>query len=95
MRGAPVKMKVVAATLDEVRAEFEDWHSFSSKGRVFAFRNDASWQATEGPESLLLAAVSAPDPASLWRRLAVQEWLDSLDADELTAVWVRETGGRR
>jgi hypothetical protein len=84
-----------AVTLDQVSAEFKDWRVFEANGRVFAFRADGSWQATEGPESLLLAAVRAPDPGSLWRRLAVQEWLDSLSDEELAAVWERETGGRR
>jgi hypothetical protein len=82
-------------TLDELRAEFKDWRFFESGKRLFAFRADGSWQSTEGPESLLLVAVSAPDPAALWRRLAMQEWLDSLSAEELTRLWERETGGKR
>ena len=78
-------------TLDQVRAEFPDWRVFEVRDVVF--RNGGGWQPKCGPQ-LLLAAISADDPQALARRIATQEWLESLSPADLTLLWERATGGK-
>lgn len=77
-----------------LREEFPQWRIFPADGRWWAVRGGK--QEHTGPASLLLCAVTAPDIAALAGRLCAQEWLDSLDAAALEAVYrgTRKKGTR-
>ena len=72
-------------TLESVRRVFPGWTIFPAEGAFWAVRG--GWQAWSGPDSLLLRAMTARDLTALAERLCMQEWLDGLTPEGLTAVW--------
>lgn len=73
-------------TPEALRETFPQWRIFRHAGGTWwaARGGTVKWQ---GPESLLLRVVTAPDLTALADRLCLQEWLDSLDEAALTAVY--------
>ena len=72
-------------TAEALRQTFPNWRIFPGDGVWWAVRG--GWQAWEGPKSLLLCALTAPDLTMLAERLCLQEWLESLDEEALAAVY--------
>lgn len=68
-----------------LRETFPQWRIFGHLGAWWAARPGV--RKDDGPESLLLRVVTAPDLTSLADRLCLQEWLDSLSPEQLAAVW--------
>jgi hypothetical protein len=78
-------------TAEELRQTFPQWRIFPGDGQWWAVRGGI--EKWEGPESLLLRAVTASDLTGLAERLCIQDWLDSLDADTLAEVYRSAVGG--
>jgi hypothetical protein len=72
-------------TAEGLRETFPQWRIFPGDGAWWAVRG--GWQSWTGPESLLLRALTASDLTALAEKLCIQEWLDSLDASALAAVY--------
>jgi hypothetical protein len=64
---------------------FRQWRVFEQDGMWWATRGGL--QAWDGPRSLLLRVIIAPDLATLADRLCAQEWLDGLDDETLKVVY--------
>ncbi len=72
-------------TAEGLRETFSQWRIFMSDESWWAVRGGI--EKWGGPESLLLRAVTAQDLTALAERLCIQDWLDSLDAEELAEVY--------
>ena len=68
-----------------LRATFPKWRIFGACGLWWAMRDGLVW--LDGPESLLLRLISAPDLAAVAEKLRLQEYLDRLGPQELAAVY--------
>jgi hypothetical protein len=77
-----VNGEITAGTL---RRTFSRWRIFELGGVWWATRGGV--QEWEGPSSLLLRSLTAPDLTALAERLCLQEWLDGLDDGELAMVY--------
>ena len=75
-------------TVEMLSQTFPRWRLFQSGGMWWAIRGGV--QTWDGPRSLLLRSLTAPDLMTLADRLCAQEWLDSLDDDALEAVYQGE-----
>ena len=72
-------------TVGVLRAVFPHWLIFGESGKWWAARGGlVAW---DGPRSLIQHVHTAPHLVALAERLCLQEYLDSLDPDELAAVW--------
>ena len=65
------------------------WRIFELGGVWWAVRPGV--EKWDGPESLLLRTITAPDLTALADRLCFMDWLDGLDDDSLAAVYRGET----
>jgi hypothetical protein len=74
-----------ALTAGMVRDTFDHWRIFQACGKWRAFRSGMA--AGEGPASLIQPVVTAATLTRLAGQLCVQEWLRTLPAAELEAVW--------
>lgn len=74
-----------ALTAGMVRETFDHWWIFEACGKWRAFRSGMA--AGEGPASLIQPVVTAAGLTGLAEQLCMQEWLQSLSAAELEAVW--------
>jgi hypothetical protein len=72
-------------TVEMISRTFRQWRVFEQRGTWWATRGGL--QVWDGPRSLLLRVITAPDLTALADRLCLQEWLDSLGDDELEAVY--------
>jgi hypothetical protein len=72
-------------TVEMLRQTFPEWRVFPTADTWWAIRGGL--QAWDGPRSLLLRSLSAPDLVALADRLCAQAWLDGLDDEELAAVY--------
>ncbi len=72
-------------TVTMLRQTFPRWRVFELGGIWWAARGGI--QVWDGPRSLLLRSLTAPDLTTLADRLCMQEWLDGLDDDALGAVY--------
>jgi hypothetical protein len=72
-------------TAGMVRETFDHWRIFETCGKWRAFRSGMA--AGEGPASLIQPVVTAASLTRLAEQLCMQEWLRSLPAAELEAVW--------
>lgn len=63
----------------------DHWRIFQACGKWRAFRSGMA--ADEGPASLIQPVVTAASLTRLAEQLCLQEWLRSLPAAELEAVW--------
>ena len=72
-------------TIEMLRQTFPQWRVFQQGGTWWATRGGI--QVWDGPRSLLLRSLTAPDLTTLADRLCMQEWLDDLDDDALGAVY--------
>jgi hypothetical protein len=72
-------------TVGMLRATFPAWRVFEHVGAWWAVRPGI--EKFDGPESLRVRAVTAPDLTSLAERLCLQDWLDGLEDDELERVY--------
>jgi hypothetical protein len=72
-------------TAGMVRDTFDHWRIFEARGTWRAFRSGVA--AGEGPASLIQPVVTADSLTRLAEQLCAQEWLRSLPAAELEAVW--------
>ena len=72
-------------TPETLRKTFPQWRVFRVRGAWWATRGGL--QQWNGPESLLLRVITAPNLIALAERLCLQEWLDNLDPAFLEAVW--------
>jgi hypothetical protein len=72
-------------TIGMLRQTFPQWRIFAGDGQWWAVRSGL--EKWDGPESLLLRALTAPDLVALAERLCVQDWLGTLDADALAEVY--------
>jgi hypothetical protein len=80
-------------TVDALRETFPRWRLFPAAAVWWAARGGTvMW---DGPESLLRRVITAQDLPALAERLCLQEHLDGLDPEALTAVYrnmnLRET----
>ena len=81
-------------TVEMLRQTFRaQWRIFQSGGSWWAIRGGL--QTWDGPRSLLLRSLSAPDLVALADRLCAQAWLDSLDDEELAEVYRADPAGLR
>jgi hypothetical protein len=80
-------------TVDMLRQTFPEWRFFPSGDRWWAIRGGL--QTWDGPRSLLLRSLSAPNLVALADRLCAQAWLDGLDDEELAAVYRGDPAGVR
>jgi hypothetical protein len=71
-------------TAEMIRLTFRQWRVFEQDGTWWATRGGL--QVWDGPRSLLLRVITAPDLTALADRLCAQQWLDSLDDEALEAV---------
>jgi hypothetical protein len=72
-------------TIGELRAVFPQWLIFGESGKWWAVRGGlVAW---DGPLSLIQHVHTASRLVALAERLCLQEYLDSLDPEELAAVW--------
>jgi hypothetical protein len=72
-------------TVEMIRRTFRQWRVFEQGGTWWATRGGL--QVWDGPRSLLLPVITAPDLTALADRLCAQEWLDGLDDETLEAVY--------
>jgi len=72
-------------TVEMLREVFYEWQIFEQGGTWWATRGGL--QVWVGPRSLLLRVITATDLIALAERLCLQEWLDGLDDDALTAIY--------
>lgn len=72
-------------TVGMLRATFPQWRIVGACGLWWAMRDGLVW--LEGPKSLLLRVISAPDLTGLGEKLCLQEYLDRLDSQQLAAVY--------
>jgi hypothetical protein len=72
-------------TVEMLRQTFPKWKFFLSGDTWWAIRGGL--QTWNGPRSLLLRSLSAPDLVKLADRLCAQTWLEGLDDEELAAVY--------
>ena len=72
-------------TVEMLRQTFPEWRFFPSVDTWWAIRGGL--QTWDGPRSLLLCSLSAPDLVALADRLCAQAWLDGLDDERLAAVY--------
>jgi hypothetical protein len=72
-------------TVDMLRATFPAWRIFRAAETWLAIRGGI--QVWDGPSSLVVRALAAPDLIALAERLCAQAWLDGLEDDELAAVY--------
>jgi hypothetical protein len=83
--GTPAMVGLAELTVGVLRAVFPQWHIFGESGKWWAARGGlVAW---DGPRSLIRHVHTAPHLAALAERLCLQEYLDSLDPEELAAVW--------
>lgn len=75
----------VEITVEMLRQTFPRWRIFQINGTWWGIRGGI--QTWDGPRSLLLRSLAAPDLLTLADRLCAQEWLDGLDDDALEAVY--------
>ena len=80
-------------TVEMLRQTFREWRIFQSGGSWWAIRGGL--QTWDGPRSLLLRSLSAPDLVALADRLCAQAWLDGLDDEELAEVYRGDPAGLR
>jgi hypothetical protein len=78
-------------TAEMLRQTFREWRIFQRGNSWWAIRGGL--QTWDGPRSLLLRSLSAPDLVALADRLCAQAWLDSLDDEELAEVYRGDPGG--
>ena len=74
--------QITTATL---RHAFPQWQAFEHDGTWWAARGGT--QEWAGPRSLLRRVLASADLTVLAEKLCVQDWLDNLDDDALTAVY--------
>ena len=79
-------------TAGGLRETFPQWRIFPGDGSWRAIRGGI--EKWDGPESLLLRALTAPDLDTLAERLCIQDWLDSLNAGELAKVYRAALAGQ-
>ena len=72
-------------TVEMITRTFRQWWVFEQDGMWWATRGGL--QVWDGPRSLLLRVITAPDLTALADRLCAQEWLDGLDDEALEAVY--------
>lgn len=72
-------------TVEMLRQTFPRWRVFEHVGAWWATRGGI--QVWDGPRSLIVRSLTAPDLVTLADRLCAQEWLDSLEDDALEAVY--------
>ena len=72
-------------TVEMITRTFRQWRVFEQDGMWWAIRGGL--QVWDGPRSLLLRVITAPDLAALADRLCAQEWLDGLNDETLEAVY--------
>jgi hypothetical protein len=72
-------------TAGMVRETFDHWRIFEACGKWRAFQSGMA--AGGGPASLIQPVVTAASLTWLAEQLCLQEWLRSLPAAELEAVW--------
>jgi hypothetical protein len=72
-------------TVEMLRATFPEWRVFEHVGAWWATRGGI--QVWDGPRSLIMRSLTAPDLTTLADRLCAQEWLDGLDDDALAAIY--------
>jgi hypothetical protein len=72
-------------TTDILAATFPQWRVFKHVGAWWAMRGGV--QVWDGPRSLIMRSLTAPDLTTLAERLCAQEWLDGLDDYSLAAVY--------
>lgn len=72
-------------TVEMISRTFRQWQVFEQGGTWWATR--AGLQVWDGPRSLLLRVITAPDLTALADWLCAQEWLDGLDDETLEAVY--------
>jgi hypothetical protein len=83
--GVPDVAGLGEITAEGLRQTFPHWRIFPGDGSWWAVRGGIGrW---DGPESLLLRALTAPDLTALAEQLCIQDWLDSLTAQELAEVY--------
>ena len=80
-------------TVEMLRQTFPEWRIFHSGGTWWAIRGGL--QTWDGPRSLLLRSLSAPDLVALGDRLCAQAWLQGLDDEELAEVYRGDPVGLR
>lgn len=84
----PVGEHAIAAiggiTPEVLRKTFPQWRIFRQADQWWAIRGGAVQM--QGPESLLLRSITAPDLVGLAERLCLQEYLDQMDPQQLAAV---------
>ncbi len=71
-------------TMGMLRATFPQWRIVGTCGLWWAMRDGLVW--LEGPKSLLLRVISAPDLTALGEKLCLQEYLDRRDWQQLAGV---------
>lgn len=72
-------------TVEMLRDTFPKWRIFSQFGSWWATREGE--QRLAGAQSLIRCVLVGSDLPVLGDKLCLQEWLDSLDALALDAVW--------
>jgi hypothetical protein len=72
-------------TVQALRMAFPEWRIFQQYGGWWALRGGPV--RLDGPESLLLRAVTARGLTAMTEKLCVQDHLDRLDPQELAAVY--------
>ena len=72
-------------TVEMISRTFRQWRVFEQDGTWWTTRGGL--QVWDGPRSLLLRVITAPDLTVLADRLCAQEWLDGLDDEALDAVY--------
>jgi hypothetical protein len=80
-------------TVEMLGQTFPEWRIFHSGGTWWAIRGGL--QTWDGPRSLLLRSLNAPDLVALADRLCAQAWLDDLDDEELAEVYRGDPVGLR
>lgn len=83
--GALAMVGLAELTVGGLREVFPQWLIFGESGKWWAVRGGlVPW---DGPRSLIQHVHTAPHLVALAERLCLQEYLDSLDPEELAAVW--------
>jgi hypothetical protein len=72
-------------TVEMISHTFRQWRVVEQGGMWWATRGGL--QVWDGPRSLLLRVITAPDLTALADRLCAQEWLDGLNDEVLEAVY--------
>lgn len=72
-------------TLEGLRDTFPQWRIFHHSGAWWAMREGI--EKLTGPQSLIQRVHAAQDLTILAEKLCLQEYLDSLEPEELTAVY--------